>query len=73
MMHANQQVGDNFDLSWIQKGVSCWVYFPNEERSPIYVKAIIQGIVPLSFSKGNSKVLCELETGLNHETKAVNL
>lgn len=60
MMLKNQQVGDNFDLSWIQKETSCWVYFPDEQRSPLYVKAIIRGIVPLSFNKGNSKVLCEL-------------
>lgn len=64
---------DNFDLSWIQKETECWVYFPNEERSPLYSKAVIKGVVPLSFNKGNSKVMCLLENGTTHETKAINL
>jgi|JI10StandDraft_1071094.scaffolds.fasta_scaffold2437013_1 predicted DNA-binding antitoxin AbrB/MazE fold protein len=64
---------DNFDLSWIQRDVLCWIYFPQEDQGPIYTKGVIKNIQPLSFNKGNSKVTCITETGIQHETKASNL
>lgn len=66
MIVKPQGTTDNFDLSWIQKDVLCWIYHPQEEQGPIYTKGIIKGIVPLTFNKGNSKVMCVLENGLQH-------
>lgn len=60
MLPKPQTVADNFDLSWIQREAECWAHYPNEEAGPIYVKAVVKGIVPLSFNKGNSKVMCLL-------------
>lgn len=73
MLVKSHGTTDNFDISWIIKDTQCWVYFPQEELSPIYAKAIIKGIIPLSFTKANSKVMCQLENGEIIETKAGNL
>jgi hypothetical protein len=47
---------DNFDISWIQKDIRCWVYQPNENDGDIYVRGMVKGIIPLSINKANSKV-----------------
>lgn len=60
MLPKVQGSTDNFDIDWILKDTACWVHFPLEERSPIYQKGVVKGIVPLSFIKGNSKVMVQL-------------